>query len=98
MRGTNTVLVSSDERLREAVSLVAKTRRGTRRTWRVETSRHEYDKASRSRKAFVQTPIPKLCVEPGSPPERPFNSCRPAIFGQAWWCQSLEMVRYTKHA
>ena len=52
MRGTNTEvkLVSSDERLREAVSLVAKTRRGTRRTWRVETSRHEYDKASRSRR------------------------------------------------
>jgi DNA helicase-2/ATP-dependent DNA helicase PcrA len=37
-------LVSSDEALREAVSLVTKTRPGKRRTWRVETSRHEYDK------------------------------------------------------
>jgi DNA helicase II / ATP-dependent DNA helicase PcrA len=37
-------LVSSDETLREAVSLVAKTRPGKRRTWRMKTSRHEYDK------------------------------------------------------
>ncbi|MGH7346373.1 MAG: UvrD-helicase domain-containing protein, partial [Candidatus Rokuibacteriota bacterium] len=37
-------LVSSDETFREAVSLVTKTRPGKRRTWRVETSRHEYDK------------------------------------------------------
>jgi DNA helicase-2/ATP-dependent DNA helicase PcrA len=37
-------LISSDETLREAVSLIAKTRRGKRRTWRVETSRKDYDK------------------------------------------------------
>ncbi|MBI2162113.1 MAG: UvrD-helicase domain-containing protein [Candidatus Rokubacteria bacterium] len=37
-------LVSSDEMLREAVSLVTKTRKGKRRTWRVETSRKDYDK------------------------------------------------------
>jgi ATP-dependent DNA helicase UvrD/PcrA len=37
-------LVSSDETLREAVSLVAKTRPGKRRTWRVETARRDYDK------------------------------------------------------
>ncbi len=37
-------LVSSDEGAREAVSLVARTRPGKRRTWRVETSRGDYDK------------------------------------------------------
>jgi len=37
-------LVSSDEALREAVSLVAKTRSGRKRTWRVETTRSDYDK------------------------------------------------------
>ncbi len=37
-------LVSSDEPLREAVSLVTKTRKGKRRTWRVETTRKDYDK------------------------------------------------------
>ncbi len=44
-------LVSSDETFREAVSLVTKTRPGKRRTWRVETSRHEYDKGL----AFAQS-------------------------------------------
>ncbi|OLC15744.1 MAG: hypothetical protein AUH29_07060 [Candidatus Rokubacteria bacterium 13_1_40CM_69_27] len=37
-------LVSSDEALWEAVSLVARPRRGKRRTWRIETSRKDYDK------------------------------------------------------
>jgi DNA helicase-2/ATP-dependent DNA helicase PcrA len=37
-------LVSSDNALREAVSLVTRTRAGKRRTWRVETSRKDYDK------------------------------------------------------
>src|SRR2546425_701727 len=37
-------LVSSDEALWEAVSLVALPRRGKRRTWRIETSRKDYDK------------------------------------------------------
>jgi DNA helicase-2/ATP-dependent DNA helicase PcrA len=38
-------LVSSDEALREVASLVARPRPGKRRTWRVETSRKDYDKA-----------------------------------------------------
>jgi DNA helicase-2/ATP-dependent DNA helicase PcrA len=37
-------LVSSDEALWEALSLVTRPRRGKRRTWRVETSRKDYDK------------------------------------------------------
>ncbi|MBI4608933.1 MAG: UvrD-helicase domain-containing protein [Candidatus Rokubacteria bacterium] len=37
-------LVSSDGSSREAVSLVAKARSGKLRTWRVETSRKDYDK------------------------------------------------------
>jgi len=37
-------LVSSDEALWQAVSLVTPPRRGKRRTWRVETSRKDYDK------------------------------------------------------
>jgi superfamily I DNA/RNA helicase len=37
-------LVSSDPSVREALSLIARTRPGRRRTWRVETSRKEYDK------------------------------------------------------
>src|SRR4029453_11185761 len=48
-------LVSSDEALREAVSLVAKTRPGKRRTWRVETSRHDYDKGSAFAQSLCQT-------------------------------------------
>jgi DNA helicase-2/ATP-dependent DNA helicase PcrA len=44
-------LVSSDEAFREAVSLVTRTRPGKQRTWRVETSRHEYDKGL----AFAQS-------------------------------------------
>src|SRR5438128_11014389 len=48
-------LVSSDETLREAVSLVAKTRPGKRRTWRVETSRHEYDKGLAFAQSLCQT-------------------------------------------
>jgi DNA helicase-2/ATP-dependent DNA helicase PcrA len=38
-------LVSSDEKLWDAISLVARPRPGKRRTWRVETSRKDYDKA-----------------------------------------------------
>jgi DNA helicase-2/ATP-dependent DNA helicase PcrA len=38
-------LVSSDESARAAVALVARTRAGPRRTWRVETARADYDKA-----------------------------------------------------
>jgi ATP-dependent DNA helicase UvrD/PcrA len=45
------LLVSSDETFREAVSLVAKTRPGKRRTWRIETTRSEYDKGL----AFAQS-------------------------------------------
>ncbi|OLB08338.1 MAG: hypothetical protein AUH14_01330 [Candidatus Rokubacteria bacterium 13_2_20CM_69_15_1] len=37
-------LISSDETLWEAVSLVSRPRRGKRRTWRIETSRKDYDK------------------------------------------------------
>src|SRR5205809_1673573 len=37
-------LVSSDAALWEAVSLVSRPRRGKRRTWRIETSRKDYDK------------------------------------------------------
>ncbi|HSF07263.1 MAG TPA: UvrD-helicase domain-containing protein [Methylomirabilota bacterium] len=37
-------LVSSDQGLWEAVSLVARPRPGRRRTWRIETSRKDYDK------------------------------------------------------
>ena len=37
-------LVSSDQTVREAISLVARTRPGKRRTWRVETARRDYDK------------------------------------------------------
>jgi DNA helicase II / ATP-dependent DNA helicase PcrA len=48
-------LVSSDEALREAVSLVAKTRPGKRRTWRVETSRHDYDKGFAFAQSLCQT-------------------------------------------
>src|SRR5438128_11266774 len=48
-------LVSSDETLREAVSMVAKTRPGKRRTWRVETSRHEYDKGLAFAQSLCQT-------------------------------------------
>jgi DNA helicase-2/ATP-dependent DNA helicase PcrA len=38
-------LVSSDSKLWEAISLVARPRPGKRRTWRIETSRKDYDKA-----------------------------------------------------
>ena len=48
-------LVSSDETLREAVSMVAKTRPGKRQTWRVETSRHEYDKGLAFAQSLCQT-------------------------------------------
>jgi len=37
-------LVSSDQRLREALSLVAPTRAGRRADWRIETARQDYDK------------------------------------------------------
>jgi DNA helicase-2/ATP-dependent DNA helicase PcrA len=37
-------LVSSDTKIWEAISLVARPRPGKRRTWRVETSRKDYDK------------------------------------------------------
>jgi DNA helicase-2/ATP-dependent DNA helicase PcrA len=47
-------LVSSDEALNEAVSLVARTRRGKRRTWRVETSRKDYDKGLEFARSLCQ--------------------------------------------
>jgi DNA helicase-2/ATP-dependent DNA helicase PcrA len=37
-------LVSSDEAARDAVALIARTRPGKRRTWRVETARRDHDK------------------------------------------------------
>jgi DNA helicase-2/ATP-dependent DNA helicase PcrA len=48
-------LVSSDAELREVVSLVAKTRPGKRRTWRVETSRKDYDKGLEFAQSLCQT-------------------------------------------
>jgi DNA helicase-2/ATP-dependent DNA helicase PcrA len=47
-------VVSSDEKLREAVSLVAKTPKGKRRTWRVETSPKEYDKGIEFARSLCQ--------------------------------------------
>ncbi len=44
-------LISSDTSLREATALVARTRRGKRSTWRVETSRKDYDEGI----AFVRS-------------------------------------------
>jgi DNA helicase-2/ATP-dependent DNA helicase PcrA len=38
-------LVSSDEKIWDAIALVARPRRGKLRTWRVETSRKDHDKA-----------------------------------------------------
>ena len=66
-------LVSSDEALWQAVSLVAPPRRGKRRTWRVETSRKDYDKSLSRRAHGGGAPGPShdeegVPVHAGQPP------------------------------
>jgi len=47
-------LVSSDQGLWEAVSLIARPRPGQRRTWRIETSRKDYDKGLEFARSLCQ--------------------------------------------